>query len=306
MDTARPSLSSNAQKLGSGIHFQRVNLKSRSNAKPKQDRTQLDNSPASQTFLRSSAGFFFGLAVILALGLTTTSDSPSFLGFSVNSDNELNEVALATAERVIDASVPTSSSAYVAVALGESIGGIIGAAFSVLINILLRPGMMPWNLNNQQGEDATDARDKMNSVRKEPIVSQALSDGDYFIANSATDSLLVAIGVAPEVAKLSSVFIAAVPSQLVKLLPKLREQMTQEEIVLQQLLEEQQQEQYQKQLKRASTQNGLLAMLPFFSSKRQSEATISVDPTQLIPVTASVEIDFVEIFADVTRWLEYE
>jgi hypothetical protein len=262
--------------------------------------------------MHSSAGFFFALAVILALGLTTstTSDTPSLFGFSISTDNELNEVALATATRVIDASVPTSSSAYFAAALGESIGGVIGASLSVVINVLLRRGMTPWSIKNNQEQETNGNNYNNNfSMRKQPIMSQALADGDYFIANSATVSLLVALGVAPEVAKLSSVFIAVIPSELVKLAPKLREQRTQEDQILQQLLQEQQEQQRLEKLSRRST-NNLLAMLPKFGSTTSSlqvqEDGHTVDPSLLIPVTGRFEIDFVEIFADVTRWLEYE
>jgi hypothetical protein len=272
-------------------------------------------SSHEQNPMHSSAGLFFALAVILALGLTTTTtsdDTPVLFGFSVNTDNELNEVALATATRVIDASVPTSSSAYFAAALGESIGGVIGASLSVVINVLLRRGVMPRSIddNNQDTEiNGNGSFDRDNfSIRKQPFISQALADGDYFIANSATDSLLVALGVAPEVAKLSSVFIAVVPSELVKLAPKLRQQKTQEDQILQQLLQEQEEEQRLEKLSQRSI-GSFLAMLPKFgsaSSMQVQEKKQSVDTNLLVPVTGGVEIDFVEIFADVTRWLEYE
>ncbi|KAG7365337.1 hypothetical protein IV203_038540 [Nitzschia inconspicua] len=302
IETARPALS-NPRKVG-GIQFQRFKIDSTSDRSSMTTiRSTTDRS--SNGPLQSSAGFFFALAVILTLGLTNTVESQSFLGFSVDSDNELNEVAIATAERVIDASVPTSSSAYLAVALGESIGGIIGAAFSVLINVLLRQGMIPWSWNRKQDQEDNGILFDLNNIRKQPIVSQAISDGDYFIANSATDSLLVAIGVAPEVAKLSSVFIAAVPSQLVKLAPKLREQRKQEDLILQQLLQEQQKQQRPK----VSQQYGFFAMIPGFSSaitNTQSTMIAAMNPSQLVPVTGTIELDFVEVFADITRWLEYD
>jgi hypothetical protein len=260
--------------------------------------------------MHSSAGLFFALAVILALGLTTTTtsdDTPVLFGFSVNTDNELNEVALATATRVIDASVPTSSSAYFAAALGESIGGVIGASLSVVINVLLRRGVMPRSIDDNNQDTEINGNGNF-SIRKQPFISQALADGDYFIANSATDSLLVALGVAPEVAKLTSVFIAVVPSELVKLAPKLRQQKTQEDQILQQLLQEQEEEQRLEKLSQRSI-GSFLAMLPKFgsaSSMQVQEKKQSVDTNLLVPVTGGVEIDFVEIFADVTRWLEYE
>ncbi|KAL3903303.1 MAG: hypothetical protein SGILL_010496 [Bacillariaceae sp.] len=248
--------------------------------------------------MEPTGGLLFAATVVLMLSLSTSENS--ILGFSVTDAGELNEVAFATATRVIDASVPTSSTDYVAIALGESIAGVIGAAFSVGINVLLRPDRIVQRNKAKEQDETSNSSSTTN-----PFVSQALSDSDYFIANSATDSLLVAIGVAPEVAKLSSVFIAAVPSQLVKLIPVIREQRAQEELLLQQLLLEQ-----QLQVAEASKQNmpnNLLSMLPFSTSrKEEAAAAIVANPKDLIPVTGTIGIDFVEVFADVTRWLEYD
>lgn len=245
-------------------------------------------------------GFLIGVTVIVVLGLSTS--DPSFYGFSIDqSVEELNEVAFATATNIIDASVPTSSSDYFAIALGESIGGVIGATLSVLINFILQMNM---NNNNSNTNEEGDQKKDMPTMSK-PFVSQALADSDYFIANSATYTLLEAVGVPPEIAKLSSVFIAAIPSQLVKLGPVLQERRSQEEMILQQLLEEEKQNQETLSKSRSINTFG-----PFrFSSstpKRENVVT-TVDPSELIPVVAGgIEIDFVEVFADVTRWLEYE
>jgi hypothetical protein len=242
-------------------------------------------------------GVLLALTVILVLGLSNS--ETSFLGFSIDSGDELNEVAFATATRVIDASVPTSSTDYFAIALGESIGGVIGAVFSVAINFLLQMNMRGDVTDQQDREEKSD----MPAMSK-PFVSQALADSDYFIANSATFSLLEAVGVPPEIAKVSSVFIAAVPSQLVKLGPLLQERRSEEERILQQLLDEQ-----QETLSQSRSMNSLL-FRPFqFSSstsRRRENVVTSVDPSELVPVVGAIEIDFVEVFADVTRWLEYE
>jgi hypothetical protein len=240
-------------------------------------------------------GFLIGVTVIVVLGLSTS--DTSFYGFSIdqNGVDELNEVAFATATNILDASVPTSSSDYFAIALGESIGGVIGATLSVLINFILQ-----MNMNNNQ-QDQQDEKKDMPTMSR-PFVSQALADSDYFIANSATYTLLEAVGVPPEIAKLSSVFIAAVPSQLVKLGPVLQERRSQEEILLQQLLEEQNQE----TLTKSRSINSFGPFRFSTSTPKRENVITSVDPSELIPVVGTIGIDFVEVFADVTRWLEYE
>jgi hypothetical protein len=240
-------------------------------------------------------GFLIGVTVIVVLGLSTS--DTSFYGFSIdqNGVDELNEVAFATATNILDASVPTSSSDYFAIALGESIGGVIGATLSVLITFILQ-----MNMNNNQQDQQDETKDMPTMSR--PFVSQALADSDYFIANSATYTLLEAVGVPPEIAKLSSVFIAAVPSQLVKLGPVLQERRSQEEILLQQLLEEQNQE----TLTKSRSINSFGPFRFSTSTPKRENVITSVDPSELIPVVGTIGLDFVEVFADVTRWLEYE
>jgi hypothetical protein len=294
---------SEARKMG-GIEFKKINLKhshAPSSFSSSTDKTAI--SPLTAPFekkdntksLDSTAGFLFAATVVLMLSISS-SDGTFFLGFSTNDGTDLDDIALATATRVIDVAVPTSSDGYFAVALGESIAGVIGAVFSVVINFLLRPGMM---MRPNQDQDEKGA-EKYSS--RKPFVSQALADGDYFIANGASNSLLVAIGVSPEVAKFCSVFIAAVPSELVKLLPNIQEQRSQEELILQQLLLEQKEKEAAAKKKKSSS---ILSIFPVVQTKKD-EAVTTVNPGDLVPVTGTVEIDFVEVFADVTRWLEYE
>merc|ERR1711865_63499 len=65
--------------------------------------------------------------------------------------------------------------------------------------------------NNTNINNVDDDYDKKSS-----LLTQGISDSDYFIANSASYALFEAVGVPESIAKLSSIFVAAVPSQLVK------------------------------------------------------------------------------------------
>eukprot|EP00536_Pseudo-nitzschia_multiseries_P005222 jgi/Psemu1/303183/fgenesh1_kg.95_\ len=234
---------------------------------------------------------------------------------------DVTSSSVAVVTKVVENTVPTTSTEVVAVTLGESIGGVIGAIISVAINFVLRGG----------GDDKRDERSRSESSspdiatpninrRKQSssLLSQGLSDGDYFIANSASYSILEAVGVPESIAKYGSIFIAAIPSQLVKIGSNLSEQRrAKEDELLNQLLREEKQRSQKKQFGMFSSEQ----------TPSQTTGARSVDPKKLVPLamtevataaTASalssesamassvLEVDFVEVFADVTRWLEYD
>jgi len=216
------------------------------------------------------AGFFLAVAIILSLAV------------SGPSDDEVGSASVAVMTKVVENTVPTTSTEVVAVTLGESIGGVIGAVSSVAINFVLRGGKV--------NDDSSDSSDSEKSKEKKSLLSQGLADSDYFIANSASNSLLEAAGVPETIAKYSSVFIAAIPSQLVKITPRLTER--------------------KMSLPMFNENEGKTSMNvnPFFwkrDKKVEGVATIT-DEESVTAAAAAATIDFVEVFADITRWLEYD
>lgn len=245
-----------------------------------------DNSGNSNKNNAEIAGLFLAVAIILSLaGLAGPVDG------GVGTSDETTSQSVAVMAKVIENTVPTTSTEVVAVTLGESIGGVIGAIFSVAINFVLRGGKVTDDSSSKSSDSETNTREK--SGNKPSLLSQGLSDGDYFIANSASNSLLEAAGVPETIAKYSSVFIAAIPSQLVKIVPSLLEQNLSAPV-------------------RDPRKN--ISIIPSFWNKSNNKV---VKPENFVPVAAGgaatsttpvtiAAIDFVEVFADVTRWLEYE
>lgn len=261
------------------------------------------------------AGLILAIGIILSLaGMSGTST-----GGIVNG-NEVTSTSVAVMTKVVENTVPTTSTEVVAVTLGESIGGVIGAVISVAINFVLRGGK-----NKDDSSESMESNNTKNTknMNKQSLLSQGLSDGDYFIANSASFSLLEAVGVPESVAKYSSIFIAAIPSQLVKIGSRISEQKrAKEDEILYNLLRED-----QKRKKRRNLND----LIPSMQGKNQQQEKKIVDPKELVPVTlgavtagetapssivtvatespataVATSIDVVEIFADVTRWLEYD
>ncbi len=230
----------------------------------------------------------FLLAVAIVLSLAGTMSGPS--------DDTVKGVAVVN--KVVQNTVPTTSTEVVAVTLGESIGGVIGAIFSVAINFVLRGGK-----TNDGSSESSGSRN--NDKSKKSLVSQGLADSDYFIANSASNALLEAAGVPETVAKYSSVFIAAVPSQLVKVVPRLLQRETPLPIPDEQQQTPTTNQPFWRKSTKLKVENSKKIVPVAVAAATAAEAASST--TSVTTEAAAVSaIDFVEVFADVTRWLEYE
>ena len=202
------------------------------------------------------------------------------LGLAINAETP-EEIAAGsltnTVGNVLDATLPSSSTDLVAGVLGESIGGVFGASATVFLGAILN-----------------FFRNAAKPMNKSKAVNEAIASGDYFIANSASRPLLEALGLPPALASLSSVVFAAIPYELVKLGRGEKERKAKENELMKQLLEEEQLRQRQSNNKWS-----------LFKMKSKEPSTAVANPKDLTPVTET-RIDFVELFSDVTRWLEYD
>jgi len=257
-------------------------------------------------------GLLLAIGIVLSLAGMSTTDSSGGVGKSI----EVTSSGLAAMTKVGEVIVPSTSTDLMATTLGESIGGVIGAVFSVAINFVIRGGGGGIS-GGKSKEDKSSSDNNDSNEEKASLLSQGISDSDYFIANSASYSLLEVLGVPESVAKFSSIFIAAIPSQLVKIGASASKQKRAKE---NQLLSELLREDQERKLKKSNFFLSLVSS-PSFTKK-------IVDPKERKPVAASLAIprststvtrttettttaaitaiDFVEVFADITRWLEYE
>jgi hypothetical protein len=184
------------------------------------------------------------------------------------------EEAYGTVFNVLDATVPASSSDLVAVALGEAIAGVIGAFLTAILRFVA-------------------------SKDRKPLVTEALSDSDYFIAQAGLRPTLEAVGLSPILATLGSVLFASVPSQLVKITSQQKQRRADEEKSLLQLLDS------ERKKKEKDSRIQLRQRAAALRQIRAAVKEVGVDPKELKPVTKS-DLDVVEIFSDVTRWLGYD
>jgi len=187
----------------------------------------------------------------------------------------LNSFARGTVGNVLGATVPTGSTDLIAAALGESIGGILGATCGVLVGMIGGGGDRKTN----------------------PLVAEAIADSDFFIANSASMPLLRAVGLPAEVASVVGVLVASVPSQLVKALSRENVRRLEENTLMEQLvLEEEEKERARNPL--------WMSFTKFL--KNEPEVVEVVEPAPMPMPVKMDNIDLVEVFSDCTRWLAYD
>jgi hypothetical protein len=220
----------------------------------------------------ATAGVLFGFGILFTLGVSTT--KPDEVATLVAEDGVWNGFAFPALNNLFDATVPTTAADVIAVTLGESIGGVIGAVATGVGSLVMT---RQWPSLERPGLTRS-------------LVTEAIADSDFFIANSASRPLLQAVGLPPVLASVGSIFVATASSQLVKLGARRKDRLLEEEQLLQKLLEEDQ----EKERKREP----LKFLLKGFNKK------VYVRPKDLVPV-AAVQIDFIDIFSDVARWLEY-
>jgi len=219
------------------------------------------------------SGIFLAFGVVIALAISKEG-SPNVALQAAELDS-FDSVARGAVTNVMSATVPTGSTDLIAAALGESIGGILGATCGVLVSMI----------GGKKG------------MKKNPLVAEAIADSDFFIANSASTPLLEAFGLPPALASVIGVVVASVPSQLVKAASRENERRLEEKTLMEQLLEE-------KRLEEEARNPFFKTFNRFFTSEQTSQPQ-NISPKDMEPAERSI-IDLVEVFSDCTRWLAYD
>eukprot|EP00578_Thalassiosira_sp_NH16_P022809 CAMPEP_0181104362 /NCGR_PEP_ID=MMETSP1071-20121207/15383_1 /TAXON_ID=35127 /ORGANISM="Thalassiosira sp., Strain NH16" /LENGTH=543 /DNA_ID=CAMNT_0023187547 /DNA_START=208 /DNA_END=1835 /DNA_ORIENTATION=- len=239
--------------------------------------------------------------------------------------NIVDTVLPQNAEEVIAVSIGEGIAGAIAVSIGEGIAGAIGAVATWLLGMVLNFKsnedfiVMPVNEAMEgSGLEQTgrylDTERMMGGQRNvDELVSGAVADGDYFLTRAAAQPLLEALGIPIFFASLASVLIATLPYEAVKLSSQKRRQETEEEILLKMLLEEEENRQRDYSVVDEVSNNifNFIQRLNVRASMDdedddevfEDEPEISEVQQQLSTVPA---FDYVELFADLTKWLEYD
>lgn len=134
------------------------------------------------------------------------------------------------------------------------------------------------------------------------LFNEAVAESDYFITRAAASPLIGTVGLSGGIGTALTVLLASVPYQAVKFAARVKEQKIKEDLYFDFLLEED----VLIQKKRWPFGNGMsmpMSLGPSSSSTSTSKDK-SVDMEKEMEM--DYKFDFVELFADVCKWLEYD
>jgi len=213
-------------------------------------------------------------------------DITSFSGGELSEDSmELLGDSIDIGANIMEAAVPSSVTDLISLALGESIAGGIGALATYLLQISLKTQDSIRNkLRFGKREEETSTRTTSRSQQQ--LITDAVADTDFFIVRAAAIPLASALGVPP----ILGVLLATIPSQLVKISAKQKEQRKLEDDYLQALLD----------------QNQNYPTNPTLYGRSKSANTINTTIIPDISPGIANQVYFVEVFADITKWLSYD
>ena len=234
----------------------------------------------------TGAALFLGLIALLASSMETPSVEQAPMA-------ALEEVVA----NVVDAALPLTATDVVSVSMGEGLAGLLSAGFTYSLS-QLRMMTMQQMQNNRQLTPATRTTTR-TAPQGTPTFSDAVADGDFLLTQAAATPFLAAAGMSPIFAATLSVAFAIVPSESIRLKARARQRRIEEDRLLEKMLQQQLEEQKQNE--------SLFSIVRNAVQNRDQQKQV-VDPDSLKPIVserATEGLNFVEIFCDITRWLEY-
>ncbi|KAL7430112.1 hypothetical protein ACHAXH_006221 [Discostella pseudostelligera] len=243
-------------------------------------------------------------------------------------DGNAERLEIAT-RNIVKTVLPQSAEDVIAVSIGEGIAGAIGAFATWLLGMVLN--MMPMNndmikasnfestkrniVGSSSGGGQIIFRQSANNM--DALMSEAMADGDYFLTRAAAQPLFEAVGIPIFFASLASILIATLPYEAVKLTSQKRKRETEEQRLLEMLLEEEESRRRDMNV----IDVGSNKIFEFIQRLNVRQPTVNVDIDEEIADTKDYMnklqqqrllgnvvpgLDYVELFADITKWLEYD
>jgi hypothetical protein len=265
----------------------------------------------------------FSLALAIGVVYALASSSPEMVAsdeFEESSNvirdllREGNVERLEIATRNIASTVlPQSAEDVIAVSIGEGIAGVIGAFATWLLGLVLNFKrdeafiITPLTSESQEG-NGIYGRGMGGQSNVDALVSEAVADGDYFLTRAAAQPLFEAVGVPIFFASLASVLLATLPYEAIKISTRKRMNALEEEILLGILEEEEARRQNDMNVidKLSNSVGDFIQQLYVTSTVDEAEMEEDEDEFALKTSEAPILLDYVELFADITKWLEYD
>ncbi len=243
---------------------------------------------------------------------------------------------------IVKTVLPQNAEDVIAVSIGEGIAGAIGAFATWLLGMVLNfkiddeLTIMPMNnemmkisdlesiKRNNIGSTAGGRRMFGQNANMDALVSEAVADGDYFLTRAAAQPLLEALGIPIFFASLASILIATLPYEAVKLTSQKRKKEMEEQQLLEMLLEEEERRRRDMNIIDLGS-NKIFEFIQQLNVRQpgnvgmeestddtQSNSRINLEQQQQqqhqqqLGGNVVPGLDYVELFADITKWLEYD
>jgi len=268
--------------------------------------TALTNRKKNEMMVMSVFSATLAVTVIYALASSSPDMvTPQEINESINeSENVVKDLLkeggaekLEFATRnIVGQVLPNSAEDIIAISIGEGIAGVIGAFATWLLGL---------GLNfSEEGMGET----------MEELYSEAVADGDYFLTRAAAQPLLEGIGVPLFFASLLSVLIATVPYEVVKVQSQKQKNDMEEQRLLNLLLEEEANRKQNMSVVDEVSNNVFdfinrlnVRQTNFDEVFEEIEEEPDINELQKERLKSAQEsLDYVELFADLTKWLEYD
>lgn len=201
---------------------------------------------------------------------------------SVTSLKDVPETFELAYQNTYDAIAPLGISDIISVIVGESTAAVVAATASSFILLCIKVNQMLPELAAK-------------------VKTQLVADGDFLVAKAASLSLLSSIGLSPALTKVLSILFASLPYGFFKLGVRRREQIIQEDIIMDELLAEQLNKEGNERI-----QSGLLQSMVVSNESHTVSSVADVRSLQPVESKREIGLDFVDVFSDIAKWLQYD
>ena len=230
---------------------------------------------------------------------------------------------------IVGTVLPQNAEDVIAVSIGEGLAGAIGAFATWLLGKFLNFKndedfiIEPINASMKSSGIEQTMKRPMGGRNMDSLVSGAVADGDYFFTRAAAQPLLEALGIPIIFASLASVLIATVPYEAVKISSQSRRNEVEKQAeLLEMLLKEEEDRRKNFGMKRKLDIGGASYIMDILSNnafdfiqrlnvRPSMDTFVEEDVDEVVEIIPEKSkqlpvVDYVELFADITKWLEYD
>ena len=266
----------------------------------------------------SAISITLAIGVVYALASSTDVEPNEMKNALGREGGNVERLTIAT-RNIVGVALPQSADDVIAVSIGEGIAGAIGAVATWLVGSILK---FRVDDDNNLIAKATVTPEGMSENEVNLLITETLADGDYFLTRAAVLPLFEAAGVPSFVASLASVLVATLPYEAIKLTQQKRRDLEKDAILMDMLLKEEESRIQQGGINIVDKlSNNVLGFIQRLDVRTYNDDLVDEDASTILknlpqkPAdTAVVEkeesnapiVDYVELFADITKWLEYD